>query len=244
MNINKATEWLQLHNNPYWRIEQGGKPVSKSNEAEEGEKGKSELSLDESISFFMQNAELLPDGWYVLKARKNAKGTAGEMQFRFKIEISAGSSSTGHQVAGIGSVEVLESKFAALIAAKMEAQDQKYQAMLKEQKHEFELQELKKELKEAKEEKGAVGIDKIGEVIGQVNQMFTNYRLMNVPSNPAKVAGPTAAVSPANSPEKVIETALEDLHSVMGDDLPSKLAKLAEMAKANPEQFKTYLNML
>jgi hypothetical protein len=264
MNIEKATEFLRKNNLAYWRVEHSGKTCARSNEAEDGEKGKTELNLEDSISFFQESMDMHGPGIYKLIARKSAKGHNGEMTFPFSIKPDQPAGSVpqvGYDAIG------------TVVKAEMQAVKLEYELKFRELQHQQEVRELKKQIKEAKEG-GEEGWDKFNKAIGNIMSLINAGKAMQ--GAPAGVAGtrpapgpqrPQPVAKPAQPPisgldvdtveepevtevpsdpddEARLSESLEKLYGVLGDHLIPAMQSLANYGQQNPDQIKSFLEFL
>lgn len=253
-SIDKAVEWLRLNQLPYYRVEFAGKTGFRSPENEETGK---EVDTERSIEFFRQNMDMYGSGSYTLIARRTIKGTNGEQRFLFS---KAGQATSSPTISGLD-----EGRVSQIVNAQLEAARAEHKREIEALQHKWELEQLKKELKELKKGGNSIGgIDRLGEVLGQVERVLTLSRATpgaagRAAMRPA-VSGPVVshrATDPEPQPEAIngvdgelnadegsIVTSIERLHSALGDDIITGLAGLAELAESNPAQVKMYLQMM
>lgn len=245
--IDKAINFLRLQDLPYFRVEHNGKLAFKSNESEDGEEGAKvlkELKTEESISLFIESIDLYPEGKYTLIARKKAKGTAGEMRLPFT------KWSANANVSGIGSTQNNNALngFEALLTARLEAQQNTFNATIEKMILENKIKDLEKQVAE----KPAFGLDKLNESIAGIVQIMSMSKGLPVAVSGAKpqiqnkantAASENASTNMMDNGQKT-ENALERLYNIVGNDLYDGMQGLAAMAEENPTMFKQYLQTL
>jgi len=99
MTTDKALEFVQKRNLPYWKLYKGNERVSQC-DGEENPSG----SPDTALNLFTEELQSRSPGNYKVNVYRNVKGDSGGHKFEFSITQNIPNSMTGH---GIVSVEQL-----------------------------------------------------------------------------------------------------------------------------------------
>lgn len=245
MTVEKAIEYMRKNELAFFRVEYAGKLAFKSSEATDGERVK-EPSLEESIVHFQSNMDMYQDGAYVLIARKNVKGTAGEQRFPFfkKESVAAQMMPT---VSGFGIGEMQQS-WMQVMDSKLEVERVRNQMELQGLRHAQELKEAKEKLKAKADD---LPLDKIAGIIGQVQQLLSAANGTPLTGTGLSVqpivAGPVPLVHaqlPVQDETQRIQQALEKLHVLTGGRITATLEGFARLGETQPGMFQTYLPMI
>lgn len=237
-----AADWIKVNGLNYIKLTYKGKSVfvypPKSDKDENP-------TVEQAVSFFLANINGCESGYYTLIGRHNSAFGAGDLYFNFQhVATNAGASNA--QISGLP-----EERLVTAITEKLTAQ---FEARLKDLKHEQEVTDLKKQIKEAKEAKNEFGLDKIGEVLGQVLEVGNMMKKTPLPVNPA-ISGPVLHREPVAAPQPVRQeqsseqtarfgNAITAITNVTGENTIEAFEALARFAQENPDKFNTYLNML
>lgn len=234
-----AYEWLKLNKFPFWRVcfasGQNNKAIIKNEGDEESEAAEENTSLEKSMVFFQKNIETLPDGQYIIYARKTLKGFNGELFYPFQIANDLPSNANYQNAAIQGTqIQQMNENFALQIKLIELQNAHRFELYEMQNKHEREAERLRRKA----ETPSVTGIDKYIQLIGSISNLMSSK-----PETEHKVEGVENEME-AGEVEQSIANSLETLQSVLGDDLPNGLEALSKFAKQSPEYVKNLINQM
>jgi hypothetical protein len=152
MRGDNVLQWVKANDLLYWRIvdKNTGNPVARFD---------NENDTSNSLELLTQNLSFLRDGKYSIFARKNYKGTNGELEFPFTI------GEPKHEIAGIGSSNE--------IGYIMQIADLKRQLDIKDMQHKMELLKLKQQNEESKPDL----LDRVTQIFGMIKDLDTSKKV-------------------------------------------------------------------
>jgi hypothetical protein len=234
VGADNLVKWIKHNEFPWWKLYSG---FSKSTLlASSGDDEK--LTLDESLGKLEHVLSMISNGQYYIAIRPQASSTKNWIES--KVEITdRGPMVAAAQVAmaGIGNLGAPTKSIEEQVREGIE----KYQLEEKLKKLEADNLELKKQLSETSKD------DPIPRLIGTLEPYLPMIMGAFLPKGAAPIAAVAGNKKEAKEPsadeeEKAIK-ALQDLQSV-DENLSDTLTALAEFAKRNPEQYKTYIPLL
>jgi hypothetical protein len=246
-NFESVQNWIKLNKVIFWRvIDAQNKDVLFKFPAGDEEENSTE-TVDNSIAFFGALSNDLPKGIYTIAGRSKKNSPAGEV--KFTIVVNQNSNSNSNAINGVDS-SILDA-FAKLQSDFAESQKKSeiekikadFERKLEKQQIEFEKKiNAQKQPQESKFEKylpllamvfgnqnpAIAGI--LGQVLGQNNQVPLN----SIPNDNKPDFEPNEL---DNHNNLILQTALDNLGEVLGEDLFVILYNLSLFAKAQPETF-------
>lgn len=246
MNVENALNWIKTNKLKYWRI--------LNNDKETVAKVDDDLTLEDVLILFNDNANLLPDGAYKIVGRKDKGQTAGELTFLFfkKSNVNAG--------AYIGNPS-------NDVNTEMIKQLQEQMQQMKEEKKTLELEnKYKKQLEEKDKiiEKMRVPREPKKDPMDFIGQIFSMIAMKSIGvdvNEKALISKPQAVDQPqqatTSEPTQKIELTDDDnaimqksfsiLDTVLTENnmnLLELIYALGNSAQTNKVMFCTYANML
>jgi len=146
-DLETVLNWVKTNELFYWRIvdKHTGNAVARFD---------NEVDTSTSLDLLNQNLNFLKDGKYSIFARKNYKGTNGELEFSFNI----GEPKT--EIAGLGGASTE-------IGYIMQIADLKRQLDLKDMQHKFDLQKAKQQTEDTKTDV----LDRVSKIFGMIKDL-------------------------------------------------------------------------
>lgn len=241
MTVENVISWLNLNEFPYWRVVLSQNPntvVARSKSPQKNEGGQTiDLDLSESIKFFQECAKLFNNGVYTIQGRVTDASRNGEASYTFNVGESQNtnnqSTNFDHVIAGFQNSH--NSEIAGLNRQLDAAIHDK---QIAEIKHQYAVDELKRQLREAKANPKTDGLDKVNKII----EVFAPF--MSKPSPQPNISGVQQNDLDLDEVSQEIAEHLETIKEALGSDeeFIKGLGVLAGIAKRSPNTLKTLIN--
>lgn len=240
--IANASNWLESNGIVAFKVLKNKNIVFKYPVGDESEKA----STQEAIQFFEQNIRATEAGYYTMHGRRTV-GTfgSGDLVFTFSHQHNA---TQGNAIGGLS-----EDRIGQLIAAQTGTLNAQWEARLKDLQHQYEVTELKKQIKEAKEGSGAVTMHDASNLLSQMITLLDGIKanppaaiagVPQAPRAPMHVATATPTVATPTDDRGRFGNAIAKITSVTGDETITAFEALARLAETAPGQFSLYMKHL